>query len=97
MRRRNGLVGLLAVLPALVVVVGFSAYPILFALFISFTRTNGIRFEWRGLDNYLQLLSDPIVHLVFVNKSFCIDIDTVIKNGAGLLPRHRVTVFIRSS
>lgn len=79
MRRRNGLVGLLAVLPALAVVVGFSAYPILFALFISFTRTNGIRFEWRGLDNYIQLLNDPIVALVFVNNlKFLISVPLVI-------------------
>lgn len=79
MRRRNGLIGLLALFPALAVVVGFSAYPILFALFISFTRTNGIRFEWRGLDNYLQLLSDPIVHLVFLNNlKFLIAVPLVI-------------------
>lgn len=79
MRRRNGLVGLLAVLPALLVVVGFSAYPILFALFISFTRTNGIRFEWRWFDNYIQLLSDPIVALVFVNNlKFLIAVPLVI-------------------
>lgn len=79
MRRRNGLVGLLAVLPALVVVIGFSAYPILFALFISFTKTNGIRFEWRWFDNYIQLLNDPIVALVFVNNlKFLISVPLVI-------------------
>jgi len=50
-RRRNGLVGLLAVIPALAVVLGFATYPILFAAFISFTRTNGIRLEWRWFDN----------------------------------------------
>lgn len=79
MRRRNGLVGLLAVLPALAVVVGFSAYPILFALYISFTRTNGIRFEWRWFDNYIQLLNDPIVALVFLNNlKFLISVPLVI-------------------
>ncbi len=79
MRRRNGLVGLLAVLPALVVVVGFTTYPILFALFISFTRTNGLRFEWRWFENYIQLLNDPIVALVFVNNlKFLIAVPIVI-------------------
>lgn len=79
MRRRNGLIGLFAVFPALAVVVGFSAYPILFALFISFTRTNGLRFEWRWFDNYIQLLNDPIVHLVFLNNlKFLISVPLVI-------------------
>jgi ABC-type sugar transport system permease subunit len=79
MRRRSGLVGFLAVLPALAVVVGFSAYPILFALFISFTRTNGIRFEWRWFDNYVQLLNDPIVALVFANNlKFLVSVPLVI-------------------
>ncbi len=79
MRKRNGLVGLLAVLPALAVVVGFSAYPILFALFISFTRTNGLTFEWRWFENYTMLLTDPIVALVFVNNlKFLISVPLVI-------------------
>ncbi len=79
MRRRNGIVGFLAVLPALAVVVGFSAYPILFALFISFTRTNGLKFEWRWFDNYIALLNDPIVALVFLNNlKFLISVPLVI-------------------
>ena len=79
MRRRNSLVGLLAVLPALAVVLGFATYPILFAAYISFTRTNGIRFEWRWFDNYIQLLNDPIVALVFVNNlKFLISVPLVI-------------------
>ncbi len=66
-------------LPAQVVVVGFTAYPILFALFISFTRTNGLRFEWRWFENYIQLLNDPIVALVFVNNlKFLIAVPIVI-------------------
>jgi ABC-type sugar transport system permease subunit len=78
-RRRNGLVGLLAVLPAMAVVLGFATYPILFAAFISFTRTNGIRFEWRWFDNYILLLNDPIVWTVFVNNlKFLIAVPLVI-------------------
>jgi len=77
--RRNGIIGLIAVLPALAVVLGFATYPILFAAYISFTRTNGIRFEWRGLDNYVQLLNDPIVWTVFVNNlKFLIAVPMVI-------------------
>jgi multiple sugar transport system permease protein len=78
-RRRNGLIGLLAVLPALAVVLGFATYPILFAAFISFTRTNGLRFEWRWFDNYIQLLNDPIVWTVFVNNlKFLVAVPMVI-------------------
>lgn len=79
MRRRNGLIGLLAVLPALAVVLGFATYPILFAAYISFTRTNGLKFEWRWFDNYVQLLNDPIVWTVFVNNlKFLIAVPMVI-------------------
>ncbi len=79
MRRREGVVGLLAVLPALVVVVSFMAFPIAFALFISFTQTNGITFKWRGLDNYTGLLTDPVVAQVFVNNlQFLVSVPLVI-------------------
>lgn len=79
MRRRNGIVGLLAVLPALGVVLGFATYPILFAAYISFTRTNGLKFEWRWFDNYIQILNDPIVWTVFVNNlKFLIAVPMVI-------------------
>lgn len=79
MSRRNGIIGFLAVLPALGVVLGFATYPILFAAYISFTRTNGIRFEWRWFDNYIQILNDPIVWTVFFNNlKFLIAVPMVI-------------------
>jgi ABC-type sugar transport system permease subunit len=78
-RRRDRIVGLLAVLPAFLVVVGFMAFPVAFALFISFTKTNGLRFEWRWFDNYIALLNDPIVHQVFLNNlKFLISVPLVI-------------------
>ncbi len=77
--RRDRLIGLLAVLPALLVVVGFMAFPVGFAVFISFTKTNGLTFEWRGFDNYIALLTDPIVHQVFLNNlKFLISVPLVI-------------------
>jgi ABC-type sugar transport system permease subunit len=54
-------VGLAAVMPAFVVVVGFMLFPVGFALYISFTKTNGIDYEWVGFENYLSLFTDPIV------------------------------------
>lgn len=79
LRKRDRTVGLLAVLPALVVVVGFMAFPVGFALFISFTKTNGLRYEFRGLDNYIALLNDPVVHQVFLNNlKFLVSVPLVI-------------------
>ncbi len=78
-RRRDRVVGLLAVLPAFLIVVGFMAFPVGFALFISFTKTNGLTYEWRGLDNYIALFNDPIVHQVFLNNlKFLISVPLVI-------------------
>ena len=79
LQRRDKFVGLAAVLPALVVVVGFMIYPVLFALYISFNRSNGISFEWVGFDNYVRLLTDPLVHGVFLtNLKFLISVPLVI-------------------
>ncbi len=69
-RRRQRWLGLVAVLPAFLIVVGFMIYPVLYALFMSFNRTDGADFEWVGLGNYFNVLADPIVHLVFVNNLF---------------------------
>lgn len=55
------------------------AFPVMFALYISFTKTNGLTYEWRGLDNYIALLTDPIVHQVFLNNfKFLISVPLVI-------------------
>ena len=78
-RRRDRIVGLLAVLPALIMVVGFMAFPVAFAVFISFTRTNGLTYDWRWFDNYIALLNDPIVHQVFINNlKFLVSVPLVI-------------------
>ncbi|MDZ4046709.1 MAG: sugar ABC transporter permease [Rhodoglobus sp.] len=54
-------------------------YPVLFALYISFNRSNGISFEWVGFDNYVRLLTDPLVHGVFLtNLKFLISVPLVI-------------------
>ena len=78
-RRHDRFVGLLAVLPALIVVVGFMAFPVAFAIFISFTRTNGLTYDWRWFDNYIALANDPIVAQVFLNNlKFLISVPLVI-------------------
>lgn len=75
-------IGTLAVLPAFSIVIGFMAFPVAFALYISFTKTNGLRYEWRGLDNYIAIFTDPIVHQVFLNNfKFLISVPLVIMLG----------------
>lgn len=78
-RRRDKIVGFLAVSPALVVVLGFMIYPVLFALYISFNKSNGVSYQWLGVQNYIDLLTDPLVHAIFVtNLKFLISVPLVI-------------------
>ncbi len=77
--RRDRIVGLVAVTPALILVLGFMIYPVLFALYISFNRSNGVNYEWLGLQNYVDLLVDPLVHQIFfTNLKFLIAVPLVI-------------------
>jgi ABC-type sugar transport system permease subunit len=67
------------VLPALIIVLGFMIYPVLFALFISFNKSNGISFEWIWFDNYIKLLTEPLLGQVFLNNlKFLISVPLVI-------------------
>ncbi len=77
--RQSKLIGTLAVLPGFLIVIGFMAFPVMFALYISFTKTNGLTYEWRGLENYFAIFTDPIVHQVFLNNfKFLISVPLVI-------------------
>lgn len=67
-KRRERLLSLVAVLPAAIVVVGFMLFPVGYALFISFMKTNGVSFTWVGLANYATILTDPVVHGAFVTS-----------------------------
>lgn len=77
--RQSKLIGTLAVLPSFIIVAGFMAFPILFAVFISFTKTNGLTFDWIWFENYKSLFTDPVVHEVFLNNfKFLISVPLVI-------------------
>lgn len=78
-RRRERRIGLLAALPAFLVVVGFMIYPVLFVAYISFTRTDGSFFTWVWLANYVNILTDPLVHEVFLtNLKFLLSVPLVV-------------------
>lgn len=77
--RQSKLIGTLAVLPSFIVVAGFMAFPIIFVLFISLTKTNGLTFDWIWFENYISLFTDPVVHEVFLNNfKFLISVPLVI-------------------
>lgn len=77
--RQSKLIGTLAVLPSFIIVAGFMTFPILFAVYISFTKTNGLTFDWIWFENYKSLFTDPVVHEVFLNNfKFLISVPLVI-------------------
>jgi len=79
MMRQSKLIGTLAVLPSFIIVAGFMTFPILFAVYISFTKTNGLTFDWIWFENYKSLFTDPVVHEVFLNNfKFLISVPLVI-------------------
>jgi multiple sugar transport system permease protein len=78
-RRRERAIALAAVAPALLVVLGFMIYPVVFALYISFNKSDGASFTWVGVQNYLDLFADPVVQQVAVtNLKFLISVPLVI-------------------
>lgn len=78
-RRRERWIALAAVAPALALVLGFMVYPVGYAIYISFHKTNGLTFEFVGLGNYTKLLTDPLLHKVFLtNLLFLVSVPVVI-------------------
>ena len=54
--------------PAIIILVAFTLYPMVQAVYLSFTEYNLIRAaEWIGLDNYIELLQDGAVWNAFGN------------------------------
>lgn len=75
-------IGFYAVLPACLVVMTLLFYPIAYAVWISFLKTDGVTSKFIGLKNYSDLLTAPLVHQVFLtNLKFLIAIPSVIFLG----------------
>lgn len=63
--RKAGRPGFIWSLPALLSFAIFALLPLAFALYLSFTRYNGIRLvppQWVGLDNWARVLTDAALH-----------------------------------
>ncbi|WP_084502343.1 carbohydrate ABC transporter permease [Microbacterium indicum] len=66
--RRRTLIALGFLAPALVVLGIFSAWPMIQALFTSFTDASGFGTpEWVGLENYVRVFADPDIRSAMVN------------------------------
>lgn len=78
-QRTEQLIALAAVLPAFLLVASLMFYPICYAIWISFNNSDGVNFTFIGLQNYSSLLTDPLVHEVFlVNLKFLVAVPIVI-------------------
>jgi len=73
--------------PAVVVFVALVVYPFVRGLWYSFTNWNGYLPKYRivGLDNYVQLLSDPNVYTAFFNTIVYGCGSTLLQNVLGLM------------
>jgi multiple sugar transport system permease protein len=71
-RQREAIAGVLFVLPWLIGLLAFNAYPVLASLFFSFTEYSVLEApEWIGVDNYVKLFSsDPNAWLAMSNSGW---------------------------
>jgi len=75
----------LLLLPTMVLLGLFIAYPFMRGLLLSVTDTRvGVPGEFVGLDNFRRLASDPIFHAVVWNTCWYTLVTTIFKLGLGL-------------
>ena len=80
--RQKERIGLFATLPAFIVVASLLFYPIGYAIWISFLKTDGVTSKFIGFKNYVDIFAAPLVHQVFVtNLKFLVAIPVVIFAG----------------
>lgn len=77
--RRNFRNGLLFAMPWIIGFFAFSVYPLVSSLYYSFTKFNAVTTpEWIGLDNYKDILRDPLVWKSLGNTLFMALISTPV-------------------
>lgn len=81
----EGNLAFLLLLPTMVLLGLFIAYPFIRGLLLSVTDTRvGVEGPFVGLQNFERLVSDPIFHLVVWNTCWYTFITTIFKLGLGL-------------
>jgi multiple sugar transport system permease protein len=69
-QRRKNVQALAFLLPALLVLGAFTAWPMLSALRLSFTDASGFgKEEWIGFENYVRIFTDPVIINAVVNTA----------------------------
>jgi multiple sugar transport system permease protein len=68
-------IGFLFVLPALLFMMVFIGYPIIYNLILSFQDVSVMTFnnpvkEWSGFRNYIQLMADPVLRTTVINTLY---------------------------
>jgi raffinose/stachyose/melibiose transport system permease protein len=84
--RKHTFISLMGVVAPLMVFAVFAGYPILYNLFLSFTKWNGLspNIKRIGLHNYIELARDPIFILSLVNTLKWTALTLIISLGLGL-------------
>jgi multiple sugar transport system permease protein len=68
-RRKKSLQGILSVIPVLLILLFMRLYPILAAIYRSFTNWNGLyRNDWVGLKNYIDIFTNGLFWTLFRNS-----------------------------
>jgi multiple sugar transport system permease protein len=68
-RRKRSLQGILSVIPVLLILLFMRLYPILAAIYRSFTNWNGLyRNDWVGLNNYIDIFTNGLFWTLFRNS-----------------------------
>lgn len=69
-QRRKNIQALAFLLPALLVLGAFTAWPMISALRLSFTDASGFgKEEWVGFENYTRIFTDPVIINAVVNTA----------------------------
>lgn len=68
--RRGGLATLLFALPMILVFAIYSWWPILQSLWMSFQKTNLITYQFVSLDNFINVLEDPLLGRAVLNTVY---------------------------
>lgn len=90
LRRREALTGYLVIAPWLIGFLLFTAGPMLFALYLTFTKWDLISSpQWAGLANFKQLVHDGVFRAVLLNTlmytGLTVPLQLVVALGAALL------------
>jgi multiple sugar transport system permease protein len=84
---RNDIVGHMFVLPLVIGVFAFAAYPMIAALLLSFQRSSGnvLQGEWVGLSNYKYILTDTIFWESLYNTIYMGVLSVILGTGLSFI------------